>query len=313
MDNVNFSYLEDENASGVVIGKTEEGKILLSSGPENVLVLGSSRCGKGINTVIPTALTWKESAFFLDYKGETFEVTAEYRQEKLGQKIIRINPLFYDGIHQCKEDFDAIIHDLLDPEQKVSCYLVIPIKDANAAKLIARFFVSSLISALLKRTSEQKLLLMLDEICQLGELPGLPLLAAASASCGAKICMVSQNLKQVYRVYKRESSISPSLQVICAFFSSDFVNDKELAAFLSDILGEREIPIYEGVRKYHIETEKNFTLEEIQCMPMDSIIVQPIGMRPLVLKRFQFYSEPYFADKMAASYRELQGSKSIAG
>ncbi len=302
MDNVNFSYLEDENASGVVIGKTEEGKILLSSGPENVLVLGSSRCGKGINTVIPTALTWKESAFFLDYKGETFEVTAEYRQEKLGQKIIRINPLFYDGIHQCKEDFDAIIHDLLDPEQKVSCYLVIPIKEAKAAKPIAKFFVSSLISALLKRTSEQKLLLMLDEICQLGEMPGLPLLAAASASCGAKICMVSQNLKQVYRVYKRESSIYPSLQVICAFFSSDFVNDEELASFLSDILGERDILIYEGTKKYHIETVKNFTTEEMQLMPKDSIIVQTIGTRPLRLKRFQFYSEPYFADKMAAPY-----------
>lgn len=295
MDNERFSYLETDNDSGVVLGKTLDGRIVLDNGPENVLVLGAARCGKGINTVIPTAFTWKGSAFFLDYKGEAFEASSEYRQNQLGHKTFRINPLFYDGVHQCQEDFDAIIHDLLNPEQKVTCYMVISLKDANRTAPFVKLFVSTLISALLKRKSEKKVLLMLDDVSRLWEHGILPILSAIPLYCGAKFCIVSRDIQ----LYHSE------LQVLCSIFTSEYTNDEYLTNYLSDILGGCDISLSRSQKESIFR--KHFSPDELHHLPSDSIIVRGIGFRPLVLNRFQFFSEPYFMDKISSLYRKKLG------
>ena len=85
-----------KDESGVVVGKAENGEMLISKSMDNVLVMGGSNTGKGVNTVIPTALVWKDSAFFLDLKGEIWQLSAGYRKDGLKQKVIRFEPLSED-------------------------------------------------------------------------------------------------------------------------------------------------------------------------------------------------------------------------
>ena len=63
---------------GVVLGRLDR-HYLRHDGPEHVLCFAPTRSGKGIGIVVPTLLTWPESAIVHDIKGENYELTAGWR------------------------------------------------------------------------------------------------------------------------------------------------------------------------------------------------------------------------------------------
>lgn len=68
------------NSHGVVLGQSIKSKeILKHDGPEHVLAIAPTRGGKGVGLVIPTLLSWQESAVIFDPKGENWQVTSGYR------------------------------------------------------------------------------------------------------------------------------------------------------------------------------------------------------------------------------------------
>ncbi|KZM42219.1 type IV secretory system conjugative DNA transfer family protein [Labrenzia sp. OB1] len=80
--------------TGVVVGgwPTRTGtKMLRHDGPEHVLAFAPTRSGKGVGLVLPTLLSWEESALVLDIKGENYALTAGWRAGQ-GQRIYRFDP-----------------------------------------------------------------------------------------------------------------------------------------------------------------------------------------------------------------------------
>jgi type IV secretion system protein VirD4 len=63
---------------GVVLGKLGE-HYLRHDGPEHVLCFAPTRSGKGVGLVVPSLLTWPESAIVHDIKGENWGLTAGFR------------------------------------------------------------------------------------------------------------------------------------------------------------------------------------------------------------------------------------------
>lgn len=64
---------------------------LKDNGPTHVLTVGPTRSGKGISLVLPTLLTWTESAFVLDIKGENWLLSSGWRNKAVGP-CIRFEP-----------------------------------------------------------------------------------------------------------------------------------------------------------------------------------------------------------------------------
>jgi type IV secretion system protein VirD4 len=62
----------------VILGRFE-GHYLRHDGPEHVLCFAPTRSGKGIGLVVPTLLTWPESAIVHDIKGENWKLTSGFR------------------------------------------------------------------------------------------------------------------------------------------------------------------------------------------------------------------------------------------
>lgn len=92
-DEIHYMRL-DAKESGVVLGVNPyTGKVMMSNDDAHVLVVGPTRAGKSVNTVLPTAFAWGRSAFFLDLKGEIYAATAKYRERVLHQKVLRFEPL----------------------------------------------------------------------------------------------------------------------------------------------------------------------------------------------------------------------------
>jgi type IV secretion system protein VirD4 len=63
---------------GVLLGGWR-GDYLRHDGPEHVLCFAPTRSGKGVGLVVPTLLTWPDSAIVHDIKGENWTLTAGWR------------------------------------------------------------------------------------------------------------------------------------------------------------------------------------------------------------------------------------------
>ena len=76
---------------GVVVGRLA-GRLLLDDSETHVLLCGPTRSGKGTGILIPTLLTWNESALILDPKdGENADVTAPWRG-RYGRQVALFTP-----------------------------------------------------------------------------------------------------------------------------------------------------------------------------------------------------------------------------
>ena len=84
--------------SGVVVGINPfTHKLMLHDGVEHIMLMAPTRSGKGVSTIVPTGLTWKNSIFFFDPKGELWSLTAGFRKNVLGQRVLKFQPLCADG------------------------------------------------------------------------------------------------------------------------------------------------------------------------------------------------------------------------
>ena len=81
--------------SGLLLGEAT-GELLVSDGPEHVLLYAPTRTGKGVGVVIPNLLAWPDSVVVLDIKRENFNATAGFRAEA-GQTVHLSDPLAGDG------------------------------------------------------------------------------------------------------------------------------------------------------------------------------------------------------------------------
>ncbi len=65
---------------------------LRHNGPEHILAFAPTRSGKGVGLVIPTLLSWYESAVIYDIKGENYAKTAGFRS-KNGHVCFKFSPV----------------------------------------------------------------------------------------------------------------------------------------------------------------------------------------------------------------------------
>jgi type IV secretion system protein VirD4 len=109
---------------GVVLG-LYDGRYLRHDGPEHVLAVAPTRSGKGVGLVLPTLLTWSQSAVIHDIKGENWTLTAGWRSrfshcllfDPTNPLSARFNPLLEvrKGAQEVR-DVQNIADILVDPE-----------------------------------------------------------------------------------------------------------------------------------------------------------------------------------------------------
>jgi type IV secretion system protein VirD4 len=83
-------------SQGVYVGAWLDGSgklhYLRHDGPEHVLTCAPTRSGKGVGLVVPTLLSWPDSAVITDLKGELWAMTAGWRQAHAKNKVLRFEP-----------------------------------------------------------------------------------------------------------------------------------------------------------------------------------------------------------------------------
>ncbi|MHB8283565.1 MAG: type IV secretory system conjugative DNA transfer family protein [Caulobacteraceae bacterium] len=122
-DLVKAELMWDGSSGGRVLGKFQ-GKMLIFTGVEHVIVIGATRSGKGAGHVVPTLISWHGSALVYDRKGELFHITADYRKgytyvvrfEPTNPDTVRWNPLFEVRKGRMEiADIQNVVGILVDP------------------------------------------------------------------------------------------------------------------------------------------------------------------------------------------------------
>lgn len=111
--------------------KNSETIYLKDEGPTHIIAIAPTRSGKGISLVVPTLLTWHQSAFVLDIKGENWLLSAGWRSENVGPCLrfeptdpsgtsARYNPLCEIALGTSNEtrEVQTIASMLIDPDGK---------------------------------------------------------------------------------------------------------------------------------------------------------------------------------------------------
>jgi type IV secretion system protein VirD4 len=110
--------------SGVFLGRLGNA-YLRHDGPEHVMAFAPTRSGKGVGLVVPTLLSWTDSAVIHDIKGENWQLTAGWRSRfshcllfnPTDGRSARYNPLLEvrRGPNEVR-DVQNIADILVDPE-----------------------------------------------------------------------------------------------------------------------------------------------------------------------------------------------------
>ena len=86
-----------KNGKGVYVGgyfneKTDRTHYLRSDGPEHVALFAPTGSGKGVGLIVPTLLSWTESIFVLDIKGENYAISSGWRKKHTNSLVFRFDP-----------------------------------------------------------------------------------------------------------------------------------------------------------------------------------------------------------------------------
>jgi type IV secretion system protein VirD4 len=120
---------------GVYVGAWQDkyGNIhyLRHNGPEHIAAIAPTRSGKGVGLVIPTLLSWPHSVVINDMKGELWALTAGWRQQEAGNRVLKFDPAAKRGscsfnplaeVRLCDDyevaDVQNLVTIIVDPDGK---------------------------------------------------------------------------------------------------------------------------------------------------------------------------------------------------
>lgn len=207
---------------------------------------------------------------------------------------------------------DWRIADLVDAQNPVSLYLVVPPSDISRTKPLIRLLLNQigrrLTESLELSGAHRPVLLMLDEFPALGRLDFFESALAFMAGYGLRAFLIAQSLNQIEKAYGPNNSILDNCHVRVAFAT----NDERTAKRISDALGTatelRAQRNYAGHRLSpwlgHLMVSRQETARalltpgEIMQLPPHEEIVMIAGCPPIRANKLRYFEDSNFTSRV---------------
>ena len=215
---------------------------------------------------------------------------------------------------------DWRIADLVEAQQPLSLYLVVPPSDISRTKPLIRLVLNQIGRRLTEHlhaagadgpdNRRHKLLMMLDEFPALGRLDFFETSLAFLAGYGVRAFLIAQSLNQIEKAYGANNAILDNCHVRVAFAT----NDERTAKRISDALGtateQRAMRNYAGHRLApwlsHVMVSRQETAralmtpgEVMQLSDTDELLLVA-GQPPIRARKIRYYEDPTFAGRVLA-------------
>ena len=197
--------------------------------------------------------------------------------------------------------------DIMNPNQAVTVYLVIPPNKVQDAIPLIRIFINYALDRNMeemdfdKNKNKQRCLFLLDEFPQLGRIEKMETAMAIMAGYGLKTLFIAQDINQVNKNYSKDNSIISNCH-IRIFFAP---NEIETAENICKSLGKQTIEVANKSQSGTFTTNKSWnqtgrellTADEIMKMSKDEAIVLVSGFAPIKAKKAWYFKCPYFMNR----------------
>ena len=209
-------------------------------------------------------------------------------------------------------DSDFRITDLMQADNPVSLYLVIPPSDINRLRPLFRLMINQICRRLTEdmapRESRQRLLLLLDEFPALGRLDFFETALGVIAGYGIKAMLISQSSNQLDKTYGAKNSIIDNTHVR-VFYAPNTIETAEMISRTlgqktevheqRNFAGHRLSPWLERISVSNHETARPLlTPGEVMALPASDELVFLAGRPPIRAKRIQYYNDNNFKSRL---------------
>lgn len=209
---------------------------------------------------------------------------------------------------------DFSIEDIMNNEQPISLYLVVPPSDLDRVKPLFRVIVELLYR---KNTEEMKfedgkqierkhkMLMLMDEFPALGKLETIERAMAYVAGYGIKFMIITQDINQITKLYTESNSIVSNCQVQVYHTPTDNKTPK----FISEMMGKQTIWTKSfsyngslmniGSRSTSLqETGRQLlTSDEVKTFDRSKEIIIVAGVSPIKANKIKYYENWHFKDR----------------
>ncbi len=218
-------------------------------------------------------------------------------------------------IQKNTEVSDFCINDLLSPNDTVSLYLCMKSNEVQTVKPLSRLLINTILQKLIREIKfdssggakmKQRLLLMLDEFPQLGNLKSIELALAVCAGYGIKICIVAQDVNQLNKEYTKDNSIGSNCH-IHIYFTPNLDSGGATADSISKSLGKKTITtvshsdgggLGKGSNTENFTGRELMTADEVSHMSSERELVFVAGHRPIFGKKLRYYEQEIFINRL---------------
>jgi type IV secretion system protein VirD4 len=206
---------------------------------------------------------------------------------------------------------DFFIEDLMNHEQPVSLYLIVPPSDIDRMNPVFRMIVE----LIYRRSTEKmefkggealkhykhRMLLLLDEFPGLGRLDAFEKALAYIAGYGIKALLITQGLNQLNKIYTENNSIIDN----CHIRVVHTPNDNTTPKYISEMLGKTTIEVktrsYSGMPIFGENSHSMqqiardlMTPEEVSSMDPEKEIIFVTGFAPSLVSKIRYYNDKNF-------------------
>ncbi len=210
------------------------------------------------------------------------------------------------------ETSDFRISDLMNAQDPVSLYLVVPPSDIDRTRPLIRLLLNQIGRRLTERMEfgdkpgyRHRLLVLLDEFPSLGKLSFFETQLAYLAGYGIKAFLIAQSLNQLQAAYGQNNSILDNCHVRLTYTA----NDDRTAKRISDLIGQsthtKLARSYSGGGFFrnvnHSEQEHGrplLTADEILRLPYENALLLVGGMAPYRARKVMYYTDARFKDRV---------------
>ena len=210
---------------------------------------------------------------------------------------------------------DFCIKDLLSPETTVSLYLCMHSNEVQTLKPLSRLLINTVLHKLIRDIKfdtsggakmNQRLLLMLDEFPQLGNLKSMELALAVCAGYGIKVCIVAQDVNQLNKEYTKDNSIASNCH-IHVYFTPNLDSGAATAESISKNLGKKTIKtvshsdgggLGKGSNSESFTGRELLMPDEVSHMSSEKELVFVAGHRPIYGDKLRYYLQPFFTERL---------------
>ena len=182
-------------------------------------------------------------------------------------------------------------------------------------KPLSRLLINTMLQKLIREIKfdssggakmKQRLLLMLDEFPQLGNLKSVELALAVCAGYGIKVCIVAQDINQLNKEYTKDNSIGSNCH-LHIYFTPNLDSGGATAESISKNLGKKTITtvshsdgggLGKGSNSESFTGRELMTADEVSHMSSEKELVFVAGHKPIFGNKLRYYLQPFFLERL---------------